>query len=138
MNKQECEKLVERYVEWFRKSLSVDLPLPPPGQSEKACLISTPFVEANGDHLQVYVLRRDGKIIITDDGHVTFEVRTRRTDFDTPEFQNRFEAILKASHIQRDGQDLLVEVSEEDFGQRLHDFLHAMLYIVDLFTISRT
>ena len=61
MNKQECKQMIDAYIEWLRKGLSVE-------SLEKACELTTPFLDRHNDHIQIYAVKRDGKIILSDDG----------------------------------------------------------------------
>jgi len=58
VNKQDCEQLVEAYVSWLRKGISSD-------KLEEACELTTPFLDRHNDHLQIYAVKHDGKIVLS-------------------------------------------------------------------------
>lgn len=128
MNKEECGNLIEGYIEWFRNGFSIR-----EFAIERACEINTPFVDHHGDHLQVYVIRRDGKIILCDDGYVAFEIRTSGIDLDaSPVHKEAFETVLRGFDIQTNGKELEAEVTEENFAIRFWAFTQAMLAAVQV------
>jgi len=76
VNRQECEQLVEAYVGWLRKGLSIE-------ELEQACELTTPFLDRHNDHLQIYAAKHDGKILLSDDGYVLSDLRTSGLDLNT-------------------------------------------------------
>lgn len=132
MNRQECQKLIDAYVEWLRKGLSVDA-------LEGACELTTPFLDRHNDHLQVYAIKRNGIIELTDDGYVLSDLRTSGLDIDTPKRRDVLQAVLNGFGIQLDKEtgNLLVEASERNVGQRLHSLVQAMLAVNDMFVMAQ-
>ena len=63
MNRAECQKLIDAYVDWLRQGLSVE-------EVGGACELTTPFLDRHNDHLQVYATRHNGNIILSDDGYI--------------------------------------------------------------------
>ena len=59
MNRAECQKLINSYVDWLRQGISVE-------EVGTACELTTPFLDRHNDHLQVYATRRNGNIILSD------------------------------------------------------------------------
>jgi len=57
VNRQECQKLIDSYVDWLRQGLSVE-------EVDGACELTTPFLGRHDDHLQVYAIWRNGNIPI--------------------------------------------------------------------------
>ena len=130
MNRQECEQLVEAYVEWLRKGLSVE-------RLEEACELTTPFLDRHNDHLQIYAVKHDGKIVISDDGYILSDLRTSGLDLNTPKRKAVLEAVLNGFGVRTDGRQILVEASQRNLGQRLHALVQAMLAVNDMFVMAQ-
>ena len=130
MNRQECEQLVEAYVEWLRKGLSVE-------KLEEACELTTPFLDRHNDHLQIYAVKHDGKIVISDDGYILSDLRTSGLDLNTPKRKAVLEAVLNGFGVRTDGRQILVEASQRNLGQRLHALVQAMLAVNDMFVMAQ-
>jgi len=130
MNKQECEQLVEAYVEWLRKGLSVE-PL------DAACELTTPFLDRHNDHLQIYAVKQNGKIVLSDDGYILSDLRTSGLDLNTPKRKAVLEAVLNGFGVHTDGKQIVVEASVRNLGQRLHALVQAMVAVNDMFVMAQ-
>lgn len=130
MNKQECEKMIEAYVAWLRKGLSVE-------SLENACELTTPFLDRHNDHLQIYAIRKDGKIVLSDDGYILSDLRASGLELTTPKRKEMLDSVLNGLGIRLEGSQLMVEASERNIGQRLHILIQAMLAINDMFLMAQ-
>jgi len=130
LNRQECELLVEAYVEWLRKGLSVEA-------LSNACELTTPFLDRHNDHLQIYAVKKEGTILLSDDGYVLSDLRTSGLDLNTPKRQAVLESVLNGLGVKVDGRQLIVEASVRNLGQRLHSLVQAMLAINDMFVLAQ-
>ena len=131
MNRQECEQLVEAYVGWLRKGLSVE-------KLEEACELTTPFLDRHNDHLQIYAIKHNGKIVLSDDGYILSDLRTSGLDLNTPKRKAVLESVLNGFGVKTDGRQLLVEASQRNLGQRLHALVQAMLAVNDMFVMAQS
>ena len=130
MNREECEHLVDAYVNWLRKGLSVE-------ELESACELTTPFLDRHNDHLQIYAIKQDGKILLSDDGYILSDLRTSGLDLNTPKRREILESVLNGFGVKMEGKQLLVEASQRNLGQRLHALVQAMLAVNDMFVMAQ-
>ncbi len=130
MNKRECEKMIEAYVAWLRKGLSVE-------SLENACELTTPFLDRHNDHIQIYAIKRDGKVILSDDGYILSDLRSSGLELITPKRKEMFDSVLNGFGVHLEGNQLIVETSERNIGQRLHVLIQAMLAINDMFMMAQ-
>lgn len=130
MNKQECKKLIDAYVEWLRKGLSVE-------SFENVCELTTPFLDRHNDHIQIYATKQNGKIILSDDGYILSDLRTSGLELKTPKRKAIIESVLNGFGIKLEGSQLLVEASQRNIGQRLHALIQAMLAVNDMFVMAQ-
>jgi len=130
MNRQECEQLIEAYVEWLRKGLSVE-------KLDQACELTTPFLDRHNDHLQIYAVKHDGKVVLSDDGYILSDLRTSGLDLNTPKRKAVLDAVLNGFGVRTDGRQILVEASQRNLGQRLHALVQAMLAVNDMFVMAQ-
>lgn len=56
-----CDSVVRSYISYLEKNFQVTA-------LNQDCLIVTPFQGLDGDHIEIRVLERNGKIVLTDDG----------------------------------------------------------------------
>lgn len=130
MNRKECQRLVDSYLEWLKAGLSVE----PVGES---CELTTPFLDRHNDHLQIYATRNNGSIVLTDDGYILSDLRTSGLDLNTPKRNQVVDEIIQGLGIKRDGNQLVAEASERNLGQRLHSLVQAMLAVNDMFVMAQ-
>jgi len=130
MKRDECQKLIDSYVDWLRQGLSV-------AEVGGACELTTPFLDRHNDHLQVYAKRQNGIIVLSDDGYVLSDLRTSGLEMDTPKRKTVLESVLNGLGVRQENGQLLVETSAHNLGQRLHSLVQAMLAINDMFVMAQ-
>ncbi len=130
MNRQECQKLIDAYVGWLRQGLSVE-------ELGEACELTTPFLDRHNDHLQVYATRDNGTIVLSDDGYILSDLRTSGLDVDSPKRKMVLDGVLKGLGVRAENNQLLVEASANNLGQRLHSLVQAMLAVNDMFVMAQ-
>ncbi|HLH00493.1 MAG TPA: DUF1828 domain-containing protein [Bryobacteraceae bacterium] len=130
MNRAECQKLIDAYVEWLRQGISAE-------EIGEACELTTPFLDRHNDHLQVYATRRNGNIILSDDGYILSDLRTSGLEIDTPKRKMVLDSTLKGLGVRMENGQLVVEASAANLGQRLHSLVQAMLAVNDMFVMAQ-
>jgi Domain of unknown function DUF1828/Domain of unknown function DUF1829 len=130
MNRAECQKLIDAYVGWLRQELSVE-------EVGEACELTTPFLDRHNDHLQVYATRHNGNIVLSDDGYILSDLRTSGLEVDTPKRRMVLDSVLKGLGVRSEDDQLLVEASAANLGQRLHSLVQAMLAVNDMFVMAQ-
>jgi hypothetical protein len=130
MTKEECRQLVEAYVEWLRRGLSVE-------SLGEACELTTPFLDRHNDHLQVYAFKRNGIIKLSDDGYILSDLRASGLELTTPKRKSVLETALRGFGVQLEANQLVIEASPRNLGQRLHSLVQAMLAVNDMFVMAQ-
>jgi hypothetical protein len=130
VNRAECQKLIDAYVGWLRQGLSAE-------HAGEACELTTPFLDRHNDHLQVYAVRRNGNIILSDDGYILSDLRTSGLEVDTPKRKMVLDSVLNGLGVRVEGSQLMIEASPVNLGQRLHSLVQAMLAINDMFVMAQ-
>lgn len=130
MNTDECQQLIDAYVQWLRSGLSAET-------VGDACELTTPFLDRHNDHLQVYAERRNGAILLSDDGQTLSDLRTSGFDLDTPKRRQVFQTTLNGFGVRTESGELVVEASERTLGQRTHSLVQAMLAVNDMFVLAQ-
>jgi hypothetical protein len=131
VTRAECEELIDAYLSWLRKGLSAE-------KVGDACELTTPFLDRHNDHLQIYATRRNGVIVLSDDGYILSDLRSSGLDLDTPKRMQVVQTILNGFGIRQDGNQLVVEASGRNLGQKVHSLLQGMLAINDTFVMAQS
>ncbi len=130
MSREECQKFIDSYVDWLRCGLSIE-------HVGETCELTTPFLDRHNDHLQVYAMRSNGNIVLTDDGYTLADLKTSGLELDTPRRKALLQSILGGLGVQMDGTSIKVEASHANLGKRMHALVQAMLAINDMFMIAQ-
>lgn len=130
MNKQECQHLIDSYLEWLRHGLSVEA-------LEDACELTTPFLDRHNDHLQIYAMRRNGNIALSDDGYILSDLRTSGLELNTPKRKAVLDATLRGFGVRIENKQLVIEATPRNLGQKVHSLIQAMLAVNDMFSMAQ-
>ena len=116
----------------FINKVSEQIQLSPDGKERFR--VFTPFIFEDGDHL-VIVLKKDGeRWILSDEAH-TYMHLTYNIDEKLLHSGKRKKIISKALSIfevEDRGGELILDISERDYGEALYDFAQALLKITDI------
>jgi len=90
--------------------------------------ITTPFLDSQNDHIQIYIKKSDSGFILTDNGQTITNLRLSGFEF-TPEKRQILNSTLKSFGVQLIGEELVIKAKPEDFPQKKHNLIQAILYI---------
>jgi len=126
---KDCQDLVNAYIEWLRQKITVE-------SINGVCEITTPFLDRHNDHLQIYVRKSDSGFILTDDCYTITDLRLSGCDFTTEKRRQILHSILNGFGVRIVGDELTVEARPDNFPQKKHNFIQAILAINDLFVMA--
>ena len=121
----------------FRRKVSDKIRVVPEGLDR--FLVCTPFLFEDGDHLSI-VLKKEGPTwILTDEGltymHLTYEMDEKELHRGTR--QKIITNALSAFRVDDREGELIVKVSDNEYGDALYSFVQALLKITDVSFLSR-
>ena len=130
MSFNECQNLVEKYGEWLKQKFTVQ-------DIGDICEIVTPFVDRHNDFLQIYVKRVDNSLILTDDGYTISDLKLSGFEITTDKRKRMLNAILNGFGVHLDGDQITIKASVDNFPQKKHNLIQAMLTINDMFVMAK-
>ena len=99
--------------------------------------IQTPFIGLFNDVIEMYAQKKDNKIILSDNGETFHNLDLVGSSlYRTGERRNITERILLNYGIQLKDRELFTETSEQNFSQKKHNFLSAIMELNDLYVLS--
>lgn len=125
-----CDALVNDYIEWLRHKITME-------DINGICEITTPFLDRHNDLLQIYVKQENGGLVLTDDGYTITDLRLSGCELTTKKRRQVLNSILNGFGVQLDGDELFVNAKLDNFPQKKHNLIQAMLSINDLFVLAR-
>jgi len=129
MNRTECEHLISDYLRWLKDGLRIS-------ELEGSCRIATPFVDRHNDEIEIYVEKHNGNLLLTDDGSTISDLASSGMAFSTEKRKAHLEAILNGFGVRLEGDELQVHATPQDFPQKKHNLVQAMLAVNDMFVMG--
>jgi hypothetical protein len=130
MNADDARRLLESYTAWLRDRTK--LRVLDHGWAE----VTTPFLDRHNDHLQIFVKRENGSLILTDDGYIIKDLEMSGCNLDTAKRQELLRMALNGFGVMLHGDALTVRAGEANFPQKKHALVQAMLAVNDLFYLA--
>lgn len=125
--------IMDSYLKWIKDNTFIDTI-----SENKVGKITVPFMDRNNDHLEIYALNKDGKIILTDDGYTIDDLKMSGMEINTPKRQELFNKIINTHGIKSDENlNLYIEANPNNVGQKKHRLIQAILAINDMHSLSQ-
>jgi len=125
----ETNQLLENYLSWLKDTTTLR-------QVEEWVEITTPYLDRHSDYLQIYIKRQNGNYILTDDGYILGDLERSGCKLDTPKRHALLTMTLNGFGVQLVNGELTIRASQENFAQKKHNLIQAMLAINDLFYLA--
>ncbi len=126
----QADNFVNSYINWLKSNIQWK-------EINGFLEISTPFLDRHNDHLQIYVKEEGAKYILTDDGYILNDLMMSGCDISSPSRKSVLQTITNSLGVKVDGENLTVEARPDNFPQKKHQLLQAMLSVNDMFMISQ-
>lgn len=127
----DIRSLLDRYVRWLQDKTTLR-------QLADWVEITTPYLDRHNDHLQIYVKKASAGYLLTDDGYTLNDLELQGCKLDSPKRQALLKQTLNGfgvRHVPETGA-LEVSASADNFPQRKHSLVQAMLAVNDLFYLA--
>lgn len=126
----QVQSLLDEYTQWLRDRITL--------REINDCIeITTPYLDRNNDHLQIYAKRQNGGFLLTDDSYILHDLRISGCGLDSPKRQQLLRMILNGFGVRLDGDALTVQATPSSFALRKHSLIQAMLAVNDLFCMAQ-
>lgn len=126
----DIQKLIDEYAAWLKSEISFE-------KVGEYCEITTPYLDSANDYLQIYVRQDGDDIFFTDDSATIRNLKMSGFQF-TPARKAHLQRILNQYGVKLVGDELTTKASANNFAQKKHLFIQAMLRIDDMFAISKS
>jgi hypothetical protein len=122
----EAKQLVSRYASWIKDRLDLRA-------AGEFAIISTPFLDPHNDEIELYLRKQGDAFVVTDAGETLSDLEDLGLEISTEKRKLHLEQILNGFGVMSDGRELFVRTSEQDFPQRKHNLIQAVLAVHDLY-----
>lgn len=124
-----CQRLADEYARWLRKHTAIEA-------VGEVCRITTPFLDRHNDHLEIYAVRTQEGVRLTDDGYVLSDLELSGWKPSTPHRKSLLDAVTRGLGVTIEDGALVVEARRGDVPQKKHRLVQAMLAVNDLFATA--
>lgn len=125
----DIQRLIDEYTSWLKSEITFD-------KIGEYYEITTPYLDNANDYLQIYVKQDGDDIFFTDDSATMHGLKMNGFQF-TPNRKTHLQRILCQYGVQLNGDELIAKVPINNFAQKKHLFIQAMLRIDDMFAVSK-
>lgn len=101
--------------------------------------VSTPFVGQFNDHIEIFVKREDGRILLSDDGETLANLEMVGVNFSKSAWRKEMlRKALRNYGVALDGDnELTVTATDDSFASRKHDLLSAIMRVSDFDVLAK-
>ena len=127
----DIQKMIDDYARWLKSEITFV-------RYGEYFELTTPYLDRYNDYFQIYVKREtDGHIVMTDDGYIIGNLRSSGISFRAGSRRNdMLEKIMRNFSVSLDGEAIVTTATAENFPQKKHQMVQAMLSIDDMFEVS--
>ena len=130
-----AKKFSDIYTDWLKKNMQET-------QIDRDIFrLTTPFLDRNNDHIEVYVIKRDDdSLVITDDSYTINELEMSGLNLDvSKKIKNALNVILNSHGVAiNDDKSLSVTANLANFPNKKHMLIQCMIKVSDLFMLSQS
>ena len=125
----DIQKLINEYASWLKSEITFE-------RIGEYYEITTPYLDNANDYLQLYVKQEGENILFTDDCATIHGLKMNGVRI-TKNRKTHLERILYQYGVQLRGEELIAQVPINNFAQKKHLFIQAMIRIDDMFSMSK-
>lgn len=126
------DTMIDDYYKWLRERTIIES-----GHSDWYC-IDTPFMGAFNDSIEIYALKNNGSIILSDNSETLNNLELQGVNIQGSKKRREIlDNILLSYGLSQKDKELVIEANERNFPQKKHNFLTAILEINDLAVLSK-
>ncbi len=126
---REIQILIDDYYAWLKDKTILN-------QIDQWVEITTPYLDRHNDYLQIYARDANGGFVLTDDGYTIEDLAQNGCNLESPKRQDLLQMTLNGFGVHRDGRELQVLASADNFAIQKHNLLQAMLAVNDMFYMA--
>ena len=129
----DCQQVITEYLKWIK-----DNTVTKTVEEGKVCSISTPFLDRHNDHLDIYLLKTNDNLKLTDNGYTIADLKMSGFEINTPKRESILKTALNGFGVKMNGNDeLYVDANPQNIGQKKHYLLQAILAVNDMFNLAQ-
>jgi len=126
----EIAQLMGNYQKWLEDRTALR-------QIGETVEITTPFLNRHNDYIQIYVRKRNGGFILSDEGETIEDLKMSGVSLDTPKRKELLRFTAAGFGISTKDDVIFIETSPDRFPLSKHNLVQTILAVNDLFFTAR-
>lgn len=99
--------------------------------------IEVPFLDRHNDFIQIYTQSVDGRFLLSDFGNTISDLEISGCPINTPKRKEFLDTTLRGFGIEVLDDELQTYATKENFGERKHSLIQAIMSVNDMFYTSK-
>jgi len=129
----DCQHVITEYLKWIKDNTVIKTV-----EEGKVCSISTPFLDRHNDHLDIYLLKTNDNIKLSDSGYTIADLKMSGFEINTPKRESILKTALNGFGVKMNGNnELYIDANSQNVGQKKHYLLQAILAVNDMFNLAQ-
>lgn len=128
--------LVDKYIDFIKEGISIDK------LEDNIFEIETPFLDRRNDFITIYAIfdkENKNNIILTDNGLTLTDLELSGLEFSSPKRTKELQIVLNGLGVRQDKKkSLFVSATAENFAQKKHNLIQALLSVNDMFVLAQS
>lgn len=127
----DIQQMINDYANWLKSEIKI-------ANFGEFFELTTPYLDRFNDYLQIYVKQeKDGTITLTDDGYIISNLLSSGMSLKSgSKRRNMLDRIVTNYSLQIDGERISTSATANNFPQKKHMLVQAMLSIDDMFELN--
>lgn len=121
--------LIDSYYKWLRDKTILK-------EEKDVVEITTPYLNAHNDYIQIYMTKKDDKYILSDNEETISELEMYGCPLDSGKRSKILKSILQGFGVSLNGKAIQATATQDDFPMKKHCLLQAILSVSDMFFLA--
>ena len=126
---EKIETLLNNYQKWLKKNFAWRF-------NGEGIELTLPYLDRNNDYIQVYLMKSNEGIVLTDDGATIQGLEQEGFTFDKPKRKKILETILNGHGVSIDENQIQKETNPENFAIDIHSLIQTILAVNGMFHMA--
>ena len=121
--------LIDSYYRWLRDKTILK-------EEKDVVEITTPYLNAHNDYIQIYMTKEDDKYILSDNEETISELEMYGCPLDGGKRSKILKSILQGFGVSLNGKAIQTTATQDDFPMKKHCLIQAILSVSDMFFLA--